>query len=331
MNHSTGLRVIFAGTPEFSMHHLNALVQSRHQVIAVYTQPDRPAGRGKKLTASPVKKLAQEHEIPIYQPTSLKDETEQQKLVSLQADIMVVVAYGLILPKTILEAPKYGCINVHASLLPRWRGAAPIQRAIAAGDTHTGVTIMQMDEGLDTGDMLLKTECPIHKNDNAGIVHDRLIEAGCESLIHALEGIQSGTILGTRQDDSLSNYAPKISKDDARIDWTQSAEEIDCLIRAFNPFPVTHTQLDDKTIRIWQAHPLPDSQASSILTDADTDISGVKPGTIVKSESQGIIVACGKGHLVISQMQLPGKKALPVSTILNGYQHLFASGKQLGQ
>ncbi len=317
-----GLRIVFAGTPDFAAAHLTALIGSHHQVVAVYSQPDRPAGRGKKLSASPVKEVAIAQGIPVYQPLNFKTPEAIAELAALDADLMVVVAYGLILPKAVLEAPRLGCINVHASILPRWRGAAPIQRAIEAGDTETGVTIMQMDVGLDTGDMLIKAFCPILPEDTGGSLHDKLIEIGTPALIQALDAIQAGTVTPEKQDESLSNYAPKLSKEEAALDWQLSATELERKVRAFNPFPVAHTKLagaaDDQRIRVW---------AASV-----GDTSGkASPGEIIRIDDRGLWVACVQGQLVLEQLQLPGKKALKVGEILRGHPDLFQVGQHLEQ
>ncbi|MFC3114606.1 methionyl-tRNA formyltransferase [Cellvibrio fontiphilus] len=319
---SQGLRIVFAGTPEFAAEHLKALLGSRHQVIAVYSQPDRPAGRGKKLSASPVKEVALAHDIPVYQPLNFKSPEAIAELASLDADLMVVVAYGLILPKAVLETPRLGCINVHASILPRWRGAAPIQRAIEAGDSETGVTIMQMDVGLDTGDMLIKAFCPILADDTAATLHDKLITIGTPALLQALDGIQTGSITHEPQDDSLSNYAPKLTKEEAALNWQLSAAELERKVRAFNPFPVAHTKLagaaDNQRIRVWAA-------TTSDSTNTAT------PGVITRIDERGLWVACAQGQLVLEQLQLPGKKALKVDEILRGHPDLFRVGQQLEQ
>src|SRR5690606_11029130 len=241
--------IVFAGTPGFAAHHLQQLLDSRHQVIAVYSQPDRPAGRGKKLMASPVKQLAITHNIPVYQPVSLKSAEAQAELADLQADIMVVVAYGLLLPKAVLTIPRLGCINVHASILPRWRGAAPIQRALAAGDSTTGVTIMQMDVGLDTGAMIIKAECPILPEDTGGSLHDRLFTVGVPGRRTALDQLQAGTAKAEQHDDQASCYAPKPTKEEALLDWRRPAVELALTVRAFNPFPGAVPQRRDNDER----------------------------------------------------------------------------------
>lgn len=317
---TTGLRIAFAGTPEFAARHLQALLGSHHRVIAVYSQPDRPAGRGKKLTASPVKELALAHQIPVYQPQSLKTPEAQQELADLAVDILVVVAYGLLLPQRVLDTPRLGCINVHASILPRWRGAAPIQRALEAGDQTTGVTIMQMDAGLDTGDMLIKTECPILPTDTAGDLHDRLASIGTPALLQALDQLQAGTATAEQQDNSLSCYAPKLVKEEALLDWRQSAKILERKVRAFNPFPVAFTQLQDTgpndRIRVWCA-------------SAINDGSSQTPGTILDVSAEGIQVQCGEGNLLLQQLQLPGKKSCSAEELLRGHAQLFSKGDLL--
>ncbi|WP_078082695.1 methionyl-tRNA formyltransferase [Microbulbifer mangrovi] len=317
------LNIIFAGTPDFAAVHLQSLLDSEHKVIAVYSQPDRPAGRGKRLLASPVKQLALEHDIPVYQPRSLRDEDAQRELAALNADVMVVVAYGLILPQVVLDTPRLGCVNVHASLLPRWRGAAPIQRAVEAGDAESGVAIMQMEAGLDTGPVLVEVRTPITANETGGSLHDKLAGLGGPALLEALEALENGTAQPQVQDDTLANYAGKISKEEARIDWQRPAAELARLIRAFNPFPVCWTEyLDGKgksqRLRIYAA-----KHEQGCHTE--------QPGTILGADDEGILVACGREALRLSQLQLPGKKALPVAEILKGYRELFVAGTQLGQ
>ena len=256
------LNIIFAGTPDFAAQHLQALIDSPHNVIAVYTQPDKPAGRGKKLQASPVKQLAEQHQILVYQPKSLRKPETQAELTALQADVMVVVAYGLILPQAVLDAPTYGCLNVHGSLLPRWRGAAPIQRAIWAGDKQTGVTIMQMDAGLDTGDMLHKVFCDIDLQDTSADLYHKLAEIAPNALIEVLNHLTDGTFIAEPQDDTQSNYAEKLSKEEAKLDWQLSAGQLERNIRAFNPWPMAYLQLTDEqgnpqTLKVYQATVLP--------------------------------------------------------------------------
>ena len=305
------LNIVFAGTPEFAAQHLKALIAlQQYNIVGVYTQPDRPAGRGKKLTASPVKALAQAHDLPVYQPASLKSEEAQTELTNLNCDLMVVVAYGLLLPKTVLDIPKHGCINVHGSILPRWRGAAPIQRAIEAGDTYSGVTIMQMDVGLDTGDMLLKAECPIHTTDTTTDLHDRLCEIGPPALIETMDLIASGNTAPEKQNDELSNYARKIEKSEAEINWHEPALTIHRKIRAFNPFPICYSLLGKERLKIYQAE----------IINAD---SGAAPGTIVSASKTGIVVQCGQEQLAITMLQLPGKKAMTSEAFMNGSENLL--------
>lgn len=312
------LRIIFAGTPDFAAAHLQVLLDSPHQLVACYTQPDRPAGRGKKLTPSPVKQAAVNVGIPVLQPQSLKDADAQAELAAFDADLMVVVAYGLLLPKAVLEAPRLGCINVHASLLPRWRGAAPIQRAIEAGDTESGVTIMQMDIGLDTGDMLVEARCAISPDDTGGSLHDRLMSLGGPALLTAIEQLATASAQPRVQDDSRANYAAKISKAEAELDWSLSATELDCKIRAFNPFPVTFTRMAKapaERIRIWQASIGP--------------ATGRPGGDISAVAKDYIEVACGSGSLRIETLQLPGKRAMSVADVLRGNPDLFTVGDHL--
>lgn len=307
------LKIIFAGTPDFAAKHLQALIDSPHQVVAVYTQPDRPAGRGHKLTPSPVKVLAAEHNLSVYQPKSLRDEAAQQELAAIEADIMVVVAYGLILPQVVLDTPKLGCINVHGSILPKWRGAAPIQRALWAGDAETGVTIMQMNAGLDTGDMLQISTLPIEDNDTSATLYDKLAQLGPQSLVAALSSLAAGTLTAEPQDDSLATYAEKLSKEEARINWHKSAIALSREIRAFNPWPVSYFTLNEQNVKVWQAQPLAENVS-------------LAAGTIVSANKHGLTIATGDGQLQITEMQLPGKKAMRVADILNARGEWFAEG-----
>ena len=308
------LRIIFAGTPDFSVAPLKTLVDSKHDVIAVYTQPDRPAGRGRKLTASPVKQTALEHELPVFQPESLKTPEAQAEIEALQADVMIVVAYGLILPKAVLEMPKYGCLNIHASLLPRWRGAAPIQRAIQMGDAETGVTIMQMDIGLDTGDMLTRLKTPITPEDTAQTLHDRLSSLGCDAMMTTLTLLQSEQLVPVKQDEANVTYAEKLNKAEAEIDWQASAETLACQIQAFNPWPVAFTQYQGQPLRIWQAN------VGDITTKKP-------PGLVISVTKAGMEIATGEGSLLIKQVQPSGKKAMPAYDFAQARQ---LTGQMLG-
>jgi len=300
------LNIIFAGTPDFAASALRALLDSEHQVVAVYTQPDRPAGRGRKLKFGPVKQLAVDRGIPVLQPKTLKDAAEQAVLAGLNADLMVVVAYGLLLPQAVLDTPRLGCINIHASLLPRWRGAAPIQRAILAGDRESGVTIMQMEAGLDTGPMLHILKCPIHAKDTGGELHDRLAELGSRALLEVLPALAAGTIIAEAQDDGRANYAHKLEKQESFIDWSQSAEQIHRQIRAFNPWPVAQTLYQGKVMRIWEACLLPTGSPG-------------QPGAMHAAAKEGIDVASGEGWVRILQLQLPGKRAMAAADFLNAH------------
>ena len=310
------MNIVFAGTPDFAVSSLKALNESRHKVIAVYTQPDRPAGRGRKLQASPVKQYAVAHDLPVFQPDNLKNQEDVNQLESLQPDIMVVVAYGLILPPSVLEIPRKGCLNVHASLLPRWRGAAPIQRAIEAGDKTTGVTIMQMDTGLDTGAMLLKKETPIGKDDTAANLHDRLAELGAEALLLVLEKLEQGSLSGEPQNEHEATYAKKLEKAEALIDWSMPADALARKVRAFNPWPAANCSFGGKRLRVLQANVIPSSNNKAGI------------GMVSEIGDDIISVQTGDGLLAISQLQLEGGRPQTVREFLNG--HPLRVGDRLG-
>ncbi|MCT8774783.1 methionyl-tRNA formyltransferase [Glaesserella parasuis] len=313
------LNIIFAGTPDFAATHLQALLNSEHNVIAVYTQPDKPAGRGKKLQASPVKQLAEAHHIPVYQPKSLRKEEAQAELQALNADVMVVVAYGLILPEAVLKAPKYGCLNVHGSLLPRWRGAAPIQRSIWAGDTETGVTIMQMDIGLDTGDMLHKVTTPILATETSASLYAKLAELAPPALLEVLNGLTSGQFKPEKQQDEQANYAEKLTKEEAKLDWNMTACQLERNIRAFNPAPMAYLTLMvnevEERIKVYQAEVLPHQDKTV--------------GTVLAVDKNGIQIATQQGVLNITQLQPAGKKPMSVQDFLNGRGDWFKVGSVL--
>lgn len=313
------LNIIFAGTPDFAAQHLQALLDSEHHVIAVYTQPDKPAGRGKKLQASPVKQLAEQHQIPVYQPKSIRKEEVQAELKALNADVMVVVAYGLILPQAVLEAPKYGCLNVHGSILPRWRGAAPIQRAIWAGDQQTGVTIMQMDVGLDTGDMLHKVTTPILPTETSASLYAKLAELAPPALLEVLNGLATQQFKPEKQDESLANYAEKLTKEEAKLDWTLSAAQLERNIRAFNPAPIAYLTVNvngvEERVKIYQAQVLAHQEKTA--------------GTVLNVSKNGIEIATAEGVLNITQLQPSGKKPMSVQDFLNGRADWFKFGETL--
>lgn len=310
----TPLKIIFAGTPAFATHGLEKLIHSNHEVVAVYTQPDRPAGRGLKVTASPVKELASQHQLPVYQPVTLKEVAEQEKLKSFNADVMIVAAYGLLLPAAVLTIPKFGCINIHPSLLPRWRGAAPIQRTIFAGDKVTGVTIMQMDAGLDTGPMLLQHHYTLAVDETSATLHDKLAVMGADLLLETLDLLVQNKLAPQVQDNTLATYATKMTKEEALIDWTQSAESIEYKIRAFNPWPIAFTHWEAQSLRIGMAI-------------AQNENHHSKPGTIVQASKEGIDVATGKGILRLLSLQLPGGKMLPVHSFYHSRANEFVTGK----
>jgi len=307
------LRILFAGTPDFSVPPLRALLKSGHQVVAVYTQPDRPAGRGRKLTPSPVKEVALEAGLPVEQPLNFKDAADVARLAGYRADLMVVVAYGLLLPQSVLDAPRLGCINIHASILPRWRGAAPIQRAVLAGDPVSGVSIMQMEKGLDTGPVYLVDQIELAEDETGGSLHDRLAVVGADALMQALPGIADGTRSAEPQDDAQSNYAKKLEKAEAWIEWDRPALAIERQVRAFNPWPVAQTRFEDANMRIWDAFAIKGE--------------GALPGTVMAAGREGIDVATGEGLLRITQLQMPGKRAMSAQDFINAH-HI--QGTQLG-
>ena len=300
------LRIVYAGTPDFAVPALRALIDSPHEVAAVLTQPDRPAGRGKRLRASPVKQVAEAAGLPVLQPATLRDPAVLAELAALRPDVMVVAAYGLILPPEVLSLPRHGCLNLHASLLPRWRGAAPIQRALLAGDRETGITLMQMAEGLDTGDILLQRALPIAPDDTAGRLHDRLAALAAEVLLEGLERLQAGRLTATPQDEARATYAAKLSKAEAEIDWTRPAADILRQVRAFDPWPVAWTDSPLGVLRVWGAAP------------ADEETRGATPGAVLaEAPEHGLLVAAGDGGaLWITRLQLPGGRPLPAGEFL---------------
>ncbi|MFS2221911.1 methionyl-tRNA formyltransferase [Pantoea sp. B65] len=313
---SDSLKIIFAGTPDFAARHLAALLASEHQVVGVFTQPDRPAGRGNKLSPGPVKLLALEHDIPVFQPKSLRPEENQQLVAELHADLMVVVAYGLILPGAVLEMPRLGCINVHGSLLPRWRGAAPIQRALWAGDSETGVTIMQMDVGLDTGDMLYKLSCPIEASDTSATLYHKLAQLGPTGMLATIEQLANGSAQPEVQDEGAVCYAEKLTKEEARLDWSLSAAQLERCIRAFNPWPMSWFLIEEQPVKVWQAQALPHQSNS-------------QPGEILHADKNGIQIATADGVLKITELQPAGKKAMKAQDILNSRREWFTQGNIL--
>ncbi len=308
------MRIIFAGTPEFAVPALQSLCDSDHQIVAVYTQPDRPAGRGQQLQMSPVKQLALQHDLPVYQPTSLKDDEEQAALRELRPDLMVVAAYGLLLPQAVLDIPHIGCLNIHASLLPRWRGASPIQQAILHGDAQTGVTLMKMARELDAGDTIAMTAIDIASRWSAGDLHDQLSILGAELLVNNLDDLPEQWVKALPQDESLVTYAAKLEKKQAEIDWSKSAIQLDREVRAYNPWPVSFTASDGAVLRVWQAKPL-------------LETPGGLPGFVMKHSKSGVDVCCGEGVLRITELQFSGKRRCSAADALNGRD---LGGQQLG-
>jgi len=308
------MKIIFAGTPDFAVPALQALIDSSHDIVAVYTQPDRHAGRGQHVHMSPVKELALKNQLTVCQPKSLRDVDVQNELANWQSDVMVVAAYGLLLPPAVLTLPRYGCINIHASLLPRWRGASPIQRAILSGDKKTGITIMQMDEGLDTGDMIAHKSIVIAVDDTAQTLHDKLAPLGSTLLLETLTKIENSTATFTKQNDNEATLAPKIKKTDGEIDWQQSAEQIALQVRAFNPWPVAFTHINDQVLRVWYAEKI----------NAKTNAS---PGTVIKADHQGLDVATGEGVVRLLTLQAPGSRKMSVNDFYNARQDWFREGE----
>lgn len=298
------LRTVFMGTPEFALATLEGLIATGCNLVGVFTQPDRPKGRGNKLTPPPVKELAERYDIPVYQPLKLRDPLAVEQLQGLAPDLIVVVAYGQILPKVVLDIPAHGCINVHASLLPRYRGAAPINKAIIDGEAETGVTTMYMDVGLDTGDMLVKRSTPVGENETAGQLHDRLALLGREAMDETLRLLCEGDLVAEKQDDSQSCYAPMMKKEDGLIDWQKSAREVHNLVRGLDPWPGAYSHLGDEVLKVAE-------------TRIDNELSGA-PGSVLYAGPQGVRVACGSGALVIGVLQLPGKKRLTAADFLRG-------------
>lgn len=312
----TSLNLVFAGTPAFTCPALDALAASKHHLSAVYTQPDRPAGRGRRMQASPTKQWAEEHNIPVYQPLNFKDQAAQEELKALKPDLLVVIAYGLILPQAVLDIPRLGCINVHASLLPNWRGASPIQASLLHGDIATGVTIMQLDAGMDTGPMLTRATCKIPADATASVLHDMLAQLAQAPLLETLDALAEGRGHPVAQQHEHASYAPKITKQDAVIDWHQPAIHIERQIRAFNPWPIARTEAGEQTLRIHQARALAQS------TDAE-------PGTLLSLDASGMFVATGENILRVETIQFAGGKALSVSDWLNARKQTLYPGLKL--
>jgi methionyl-tRNA formyltransferase len=339
------VRLVFAGTPEFAAVHLAALVNAGEQVVAVYTQPDRPAGRGQRLRESPVKQLATARGIPVLQPQTLRDAGAPEVLARLAPDLMVVVAYGLILPRAILATPRLGCVNVHASRLPRWRGAAPIQRAILAGDAESGVSLMQMDEGLDTGPVLREVRCPIGPRDTAATLHDRLAALGAEALVGLLRDLRAGPLTAAPQPAEGVTYARKVEREEAELVWTEAAAALDRRVRAFNPWPVARTTLAGEVLKVWEAEPLPATgtsagQPGEVVTtggsptrqprEVVTTVGSParRPGEIIAASRDGLDVATGEGVLRVLTLQLPGGRPIRAADYLNA--HPSPVGQVLG-
>lgn len=317
------LRIVFAGTPDFAAAHLQTLLDNQHHVLAVYTQPDRPAGRGKKIAASEVKQLAALHSLPIYQPLNLKSIEAQTQLAALAPDLLIVVAYGLLLPQAVLDIPRLGCINVHASLLPRWRGAAPIQRALEAGDAETGVSIMQMEAGLDTGPVLTQQRCQILPNDTGGSLHDRLAVIGANALLGVLDNLDNAR--PEAQNHPLATYAHKLSKEEARLDFSRSAFDLALQISAFNPFPVSWCFLPNgERLRVFQS-----STQADVPTLTELGLPQAINGSVLHCDATGLLIACGAGALLLTDIQLPNRKRMSLHDMINGHLLTLKAGDTL--
>ena len=314
------MRIVFMGTPDFSVPALKALVEVGHQVIAVVTQPDKPKGRGKEVQMTPVKIQAMEYGIPVYQPAKVREASFVEVLKGLEADVYVVIAFGQILPKAVLELPKYGCINIHASLLPKYRGAAPIQWCVIDGERETGITTMMMDVGLDTGDMLEKAVIPIEEKETGGSLHDKLSMAGGDLILSTLKKLEEGTLVRTPQTDEGTCYAKMLTKSLGDIDWNQDAVSIERLIRGLNPWPSAYTMWNGKTIKIWAADVIAGREAAEFLSESGVPAeTGTAPGTVVCSDKRGLVVCTGGGLLSIRELQMEGKKRMDTPAFLRGY------------
>ena len=314
------MRIVFMGTPDFSVPALKALVEAGHQVIAVVTQPDKPKGRGKEVQMTPVKIQAMEYGIPVYQPAKVREASFVEVLKGMEADVYVVIAFGQILPKAVLELPKYGCINIHASLLPKYRGAAPIQWCVIDGERETGITTMMMDVGLDTGDMLEKAVIPIEEKETGGSLHDKLSMAGGDLILSTLKKLEEGTLVRTPQTDEGTCYAKMLTKSLGDIDWNQGAVSIERLIRGLNPWPSAYTMWNGKTIKIWAADVIAGREAADFLSEPGVPAeTGTAPGTVVCSDKRGLVVCTGGGLLSIRELQMEGKKRMDTPAFLRGY------------
>lgn len=305
------MKIIFCGTPDFSVPPLECLVASEHEVVAVFTQPDKPKGRGQKEQKTPVKLAAEAHNIPVFQPSDMKNEVTQQLIASFQADLMVVVAYGLIIPQAVLDMPKHGCWNIHASILPRWRGAAPIHRALLAGDQTTGISIMQMEAGLDTGPVFRIYPTAIEADDTGQSLHDRLSEMGGMAIMDCIEALEQGSLdQPTTQNSDLATYAHKLTKSESAINWQQSATVIERQIRAFNPWPGSQCEIADQPLKIWQAHVVPGQ-------------SDHAPGQIAQADKKNLVIQCGTDQLALTEIQKPGKKRMPIAAFMGNQKQWY--------